>query len=814
MKSKDLKVSLPALGFPSQFTSDDEKASEAFGLHIGQAIQSEWFRKDGSNCKFYDQRAEFHRRRLYARGEQPIGKYKNELAIDGDLSYMNIDWTPVKIIPKFVDIVVNGMAEREFTPKAFAQDAMSQAKRSAFQDMVEGQMVAQPILDTIQEKTGANPYTVDPENLPQSDEELGLYMQLHYKPAIEIAEEVAIGTVLEENHWEDTQKRITRDQVEIGIGIARHDFLKGQGATVEYVDPADALWSYTEDPHFRDCFYWGEVKTVPVIDLHKMDPDLSTEDLKEISEMGSLWLGQYDITKAEQNSIFYKDTCTLIYFNYKTLKNVVYKKKILDDNGNSKFIEKDDNFNPPEEALSEGRFEKVSKTIEVWYEGVMVAGTNKLLKWEVSKNMVRPKSASQRALPNFVACAPRMYKGVIGSLVDRMIQFGDLIQITHLKLQQVISRVVPDGVFLDADGLNDIDLGNGGDYDPNSALQLYFQTGSVVGRSSTADGDFNHAKIPIQELTSNSGMSKTQMLITNYNHYLDQIRNVTGLNEAVDASTPSPNALVGVQKLAALNSNTATRHVLDAGLSIFKGIAIALTYRISDILEYADFKEQFIQQIGKYNVSILEDIRELPLADFGIFIEISPDAEQKADRKALIDLALSRENIDIEDAIDIEEIKNIKLSLQLLKVKRKKKQEREEKMIAQQQAMAAQTSQQSIALQAQSKADLIELETQAKIQVKQAEVAFDIELQDNEAARKKDLMKEEFGYQMQLKGMEVQATQNKEDTKEKEKSKRITQQSTDQGKLIAQRQNGTPPPSFESNEDSLDGFNFAEFDPR
>jgi len=318
-----------------------------------------------------------------------------------------------------------------------------------------------------------------------------------------------------------------------------------------------------------------------------------------------------------------------MYFNYKTTKNMVYKKKIL-ETGGSKVVEKDDQFNPPAEMMDEGRFEKISKRIDVWYDGVMVMGTNYLLKWELAQNMVRPKSSSQHALPNYVAVAPRMYKGVIESLVRRMIPFADLIQMTHLKLQQVISRVVPDGVYIDADGLNEVDLGSGNAYNPEDALKLYFQTGSVIGRSYTQDGDFNNARVPIQQLTSNSGASKTQMLITNYNHYLNMIRTVTGLNEARDASTPDPDALVGLQKLAALNSNTATRHILDGSLYIFRSLSEALTYRVADILEYSDFKDDFVNKIGKYNVSILNEISDLYIYDFGIFIEVAPDEEQKA----------------------------------------------------------------------------------------------------------------------------------------------------------------------------------------
>jgi len=810
---KNIEINILSTSFPSQFATDAEKESDGFGLQVGQAIQYEWFRKDGSSCRYYNQWRDFHRLRLYARGEQGTGKYKNELAIDGDLSYLNLDWTPVPVIPKFVDIVVNGMSDRMFKVKAYSQDAMSQAKRSKYQEMIETQMAGKPVLEKIQQLTGANPFMVEPDELPESDDELSLYMQLNYKPAIEIAEEEAINTIFDENHYQDTRKRLDYDSTVLGISVAKHEFLQGTGVKISYVDPANIVYSYTEDPYFKDCFYWGEIKTVPLTELYKIDQSLTAEDLKEISQYSQGWYDYYNVARFYENSVFFRDTCTLMYFNYKTTKKIVYKKKRL-DNGGTRVIEKDDTFNPPTEMMEEGNFEKIEKIIDVWYEGIMVMGTNILLKWELSQNMVRPKSASQHAIPNYFACAPRMYKGVIESLVRRMIPFADLIQITHLKLQQVIARVVPDGVFIDADGLNEVDLGTGNAYNPEDALRLYFQTGSVIGRSFTQDGDFNNARVPITQLTSNSGASKTQMLIANYNHYMDMIRTVTGLNEARDGSTPDPHSLVGLQKLAALNSNTATRHILESGLNIYRSLAEAITYRISDILEYADFKEEFINQIGRFNVSILGDISDLYIYDFGIFIEVSPDEEQKAQLEQNIQIALSKGDINLEDAIDVREMKNLKLANQLLKLKRTKKEQREEKMAMQKQAMIAQQQLKSQEMAAQVAMQKIQAESQAKMQIKQAEVAFDIEMLKQEAAMKSQLMAQEFDYNMRLNSMETSSLTQREKEKEDAKAKRIGIQNTQQSKLINQRKNNLPPMNFESNEDSLDGFDLAEFSPR
>ena len=545
----------------------------------------------------------------------------------------------------------------------------------------------------------------------------------------------------------------------------------------------------------------------------KIDQSLTNSDLEEISKYSQSWYDYFNVAQYYQDSLFARDSVTLLYFNYKTTKNFVYKKKVT-EGGGSKVIEKDDTFNPPTEMMEENNFEKVSKTIDVWYEGIMVMGTNIILKWEMSENMVRPKSASQHAMPNYVAVAPRMYKGNVESLVRRMIPFADLIQMTHLKLQQVISRTVPDGVYIDADGLNEVDLGTGNAYNPEDALRLYFQTGSVIGRSYTGDGEYNQGKVPIKELNSNSGASKTQMLITNYNHYLNMIRQVTGLNEARDASTPNPDALVGVQKLAALSSNTATRHILDGSLYMYRTMAEALALRVSDILEYSDFKEEFINQIGKYNVSILNQISDLYIYDFGIFIEVAPDEEERAQLEANINMALSKGDINLEDAIDIRELRNLKMANQLLKVKRIKKQERDEKFQMQQQAMASQQAQQLQQMKSGAEIQKLEMETQSKMKVKQAEIAFEIEKMNNEAMLKANLMKQEFAYNQELRNVSENALQSREDQREKAKSQRISQANTEQSQLINQRKNNLPPQRFESNEDSLDGFDLAEFEPR
>ena len=797
--------------FPSQVVSDAEKLSYDYGLKVGKAIETEWFNKDRGYNRYSTNQNNFHNLRLYASGNQSIQKYKDELSINGDLSYLNLDWTPVPIIPKFVDIVVNGIAERTYDIKAYSQDPYGVAKRTEYMESMLGDMATKDMNEFAQEAFGINLYENDPELLPETQEELDLHMQLTYKQSVELAEEQALNVLMDGNNYELIKKRFYRDLTVLGIGAVKTGFNTSEGVVIDYVDPADLVYSYTESPYFEDIYYVGEVKTIPVNELAKQFPHLTHEDLEDAVKNKSTYkANSYSSNTSREVD---NNSVQVLYFNYKTYMNEVYKMKET-GSGASKAIEKDDTFNPPSDK--EGGYERLQRSIECLYEGAMILGTEKLLKWEMAKNMMRSKSDFTKVKMNYSIVAPRMYKGQIDSLVKRITGFADMIQLTHLKLQQIMSRMVPDGVYLDADGLAEVDLGNGTNYSPQEALNMFFQTGSVIGRSFTSEGDMNPGKVPIQEITSGSGGNKMQALIGNYNYYLQMIRDVTGLNEARDGSTPDAKALVGVQKLAAANSNTATRHILNAGLFLTSSVAECLSLRISDIIEYAPTKNAFIQSIGVHNVATLEEMSELHLYDFGIFIELAPDEEEKAMLENNIQVAVSQQGIDLEDAIDLRNIKNVKLANQLLKIRRKKKQEKDQAL--QQQNIQAQSQANIETQQAAAQMEIQKQQalSQAQAQLEQMKGQMASQKLMQEAEVKKQLMEQEFQYNMQLRQMDMKTVMQRETQKEDRKDTRTKIQATQQSEMIDQRKNEKPPKNFESsgNDTMGGGFNLGAFEPR
>jgi len=773
--------------FPSQVVPEAEKKTLEYGLAVGQAIEYEWFRGGRLNSGKWNQGyTNFNRLRLYARGEQPVQKYKDELSINGDLSYLNLDWKPVPIIPKFLNIVVNGIASKEYEINAYAQDPFSQQQRTDYAEGLMQDMLVREQALKLQEATGMNFLLNKESEIPESDEELEIHMQLNYKQSMEIAQEEVIDNVLAFNKYQLTKKRLVEDIVTIGIGAVKTSFNKSEGVVVDYVDPANLVYSYSNDPNFEDLWYVGEIKSLTIPEIKKQFPHLTDKELETMvrypGRQGYIANPNYD-----------NDLVQLLYFEYKTYVDQVFKIKRTDQ-GLEKTLQKEDFFNPP----PSDNFDRVSRSIEVLYSGVKVMGVPQMLEWKLAKNMTRPNSDLTKVNMNYVVCAPQMYQGRINSLVGRMTSFADMIQLTSLKLQQVIARMVPDGVFVDVDGLAEVDLGNGTNYNPQEALNMYFQTGSIVGRSLTQDGDPNRGKVPIQELQSSSANGKIQSLINTYQYYLQMIRDVTGLNEARDGSLPDKDALVGLQKMAANASNIATKHILDASLYLTLRACENISLRIADVLEFPLTNNALKSSIGRFNTASLDEAKDLHLYDFGLYLNLEPDDEEKAMIEQNIQMALQQNQIYLEDAIDIREIKNISLANQVLKYRRIKKQKEDQAAQTAQIQAQAQANAQAAEAAAMSEVQKNEAMTQSKVQIEQAKSQFEIERMQIEAQLKTQLLAEEFQYDLQLAQMESARISQKEADIEDRKDKRTKLQATQQSAMINQRQNNGLPQDFES----------------
>ena len=793
--------------FPDQVVPEEEKKSFEYGLKVGNAIEQEWFRNTSGQNRFSYNFQNFNKLRLYARGEQPIQKYKDEMSTNGDLSYLNLDWKPIPVLSKFVDIVVNGMTEKGYEIKSFASDPFALKQRTDYAGNALRDLQNKQAIDKLSQATGQNFYaSTDPDKLPRDKGELDLYMQLNYKQSIEIAEEEVINNVLDANKYDQIKKRLAYDLTVLGISAVKTSFNLSEGITIDYVDPASIVYSSTDDPNFEDIYYVGEIKSLTLPEIKRLYPSLTNEELETIQK----YPGRQNYAQSDWQTRTDPELHQVLFFEYKTYQDQVFKIKQTEQ-GLEKTLEKPDTFDPP----ASDNFERVSRSIEVLYTGAKILGMgDTMLEWKLAENMTRPNGDTTRVNMNYCISAPRMYQGRIESLVSRTISFADMIQITHLKLQQVLQRLVPDGVYLDVDGLAEVDLGNGTNYNPAEALNMYFQTGTIVGRSLTQDGEMNRGKMPIQELQSSSGISKIQAMIQTYQYYLQMIRDVTGLNEARDGSTPDKNALVGLQKLAAASSNTATKHILQSLMYLSIRTCENISLRVADMLQFPLTKASLLNSINAFNVATLEEINSLYIHDFGIFLELEPDEEEKAQLEKSIQIALQAGSIQLSDAIDIREIRNIKLANSLLKLRQKE--QAEEARAAQLENIQAQAQANSESAEKAAAAEVQKQQAlaQTEVEIAQAKSQMEIERMEREAVIKTQLMAEEFQLQMKLEQLKVNAVKEKESQIEDRKDKRVKMQGTQQSELIDQRQNDLLPKNFESTgNDNLDGFGLEQFGP-
>ena len=640
-------------------------------------------------------------------------------------------------------------------------------------------------------------------------------MQLKYKPAIEIAAEEALKYTLDLNEYDETQSRVIEDITVLGMGAVKHFTDPSKGIIIEYVDPADLIHSYAVNKNFKGVNYYGQVKKISINELKRISGDKFTEEkLQEIAKSSSNWNRYHGFSNEYPE---YRDgdlsgmMIDVMYFTFQSTNTISYKKKYM-KNGGFKMTKKESTFD--KKSNTDG-FDVSKKIIDVWYEGMLILGTEEIVNYKLCENMIRPEGLLNITAPNFIVYAPELYQNRTKSLVERIIPYVDQMQQIHIKLQQLIAKARPNGIYIDVDGLNEIDMGDGNFLTPLELIKIYDETGNVIGSSQTFEGDYNYGREPIREL-KNGIVDGLDRLINTYNHYLNLLRDAIGIPQGADASMPHPDTLVGVQQQVALNSNTATRHILDSSLNITKRLGGGLSLRLKDIFKYSDLKNVYINAIGKLNVEVLRSLERYHLHDLGIIIELKPDAQEKQYLEQNIQQSLAQGLITFDDAIDIRAINNIKLANQLLKVRRIKreneKREHEKELIKTQTEGQAQVAERA----SQAKMQEYQVKTQSELAVQQAKTQGKIAEIDAERQAKSQLMQQEFEYNMTLKGIETESRIHENKFKEDRKDQRQDRQNTQSSKIQEQKANNLPAQnfendvpqrnlSFESSEDNISG---------
>jgi hypothetical protein len=794
------------ISYPSHLDSFEKKSSLAFGKAIGNVIYSEWFYKGEGKSRFYANKAIFQERRIYANGLVNMTKYYGKLGTNGDTSLLNLSKKSLTRMPKIVDLVVNGMVNRNYTIKAKAIDPISENNKQSYRKRIESDQNTLPIIKKAKEDFGMDIGSMPIDELPLNKEELDVHMQMKWKPSNCLSNQLAIATVMAENEYNlITNRQIIRDLVVDGMGCNLTRLNPAKGIIQKRIDCAELVYSYTKDPYFRDCFYKGHAEQVLVSDIFIEYPELLNAEnaivKKEIVESGNSWSQFNDISKSDN----LKGTTNILYFTYKTFRERASKIK-KKANGDVTIDDADEFFDATKQNKKD-KYTRASVVEEVLFEGAMVLGTNILLKWELAKSMSRPKSNTKKVCEQYNIISPNLQDGIISSLVSRMMPIEDKINITELKAEQIIQGITPDGIAIDLDALAEVELGDGKIQTVQQTLDMYLQKGSYLFRSSLLGGEYNNAQKPFQEIQTGDSINKLSALRNENNGYIAELTDVVGLNKASDASTPDKASLVGIQKIAAYNSNLATRHILDAAGYLTLKSATTVSYAISDILKYyPSLRDDLIMKIGATAVEDLDYVKDLHLSDFAIFFELEMDDEERAMLDQDLSNAIEKGYLGLEDKYEIRNFKVIELAVSYLKVlikKRSKEIQEQKAQEAQQKSdMDIRTSEQSNLFAQQT----IQMQMQADA-MKQQAVAEGELAKEKERGNQDRLTETLKGQQaIELQYVVNQGAVSKNVAIEEAKKDNLATAGTQTSRIADQKANGSEPIDFEAEKDAMKEF--------
>jgi len=760
--------------FPDPLASTDTKKSNAYGLEYAKAIESQWGKMTSATSLYGRRNVIFERSRDYANGTQDTNIYKKLLRSlspnDGDGTLLNLDYTPVPILPKFVRVVANKILSRNPYPNLEAVDPLSSSEKNNKKRAIEIQVEAKKQLQQLKENTGMV-IGDDPDNLPDSLEEVEILVGTNIKTDAELAAQIGTNMTLSWNSFNDNVfRRCVNDLVALGMSVVKRNNDPNEGIKVEYVDPSTFIHSYTEDPGFNDMMYAGHVKTISIQELKRLaGQELDEEVFEKIAKAARNRDGNdpnaysrksYNKRAMRQEYGYDEYMVDVLDFEFISVDCIYFEEK---ENrfGNTNFFMKGFDYEEKQGSVFDRKPHKM-EIATVYGGSYIMGGSDIVFNYGMTKNVPKNIHDLSKCRLSYSVVATNMRNMMPKSMVDSCTGFADMLQLTHLKIQQAIAKAKPDGLIIDIEGLENVQLGKGGELQPLDLHDIYEQTGVFYYRSKNPEGGFQNP--PVREI--GNSIRNINELIGLYNHYLRMIRDTTGINEMMDASTPKGDTLVGVQQNAIAAGNNAIYDITNASMILYKKVCEDIVKCIQILPQECVLYRHYENAIGKENMSVLSSFKELPMYNFGVQVVKEMEDQDRVYLEQNIQMSLQQKEIDIEDAIVIRSMKDVNQAERLLVVRRKKR-------MAKQQEMAMQNSQ----MQAQLEAQQLQLKSQLEAQLEQVKHQFRKEIELIKAQATLGFRTEEQEFKEKL-----------EVLKEDRKDDRVKKQSAEQSKLISQRQ--------------------------
>jgi hypothetical protein len=784
--------------FPDPLASHEVKVNKGYGLQYAKAIYGQWGSAEYEGSLYGKRWKEFEISRDYANGTQNTSIYKQILTSldpnNGDGSLVNLDWTPVPIVPKFVKIVVNKILSSKFYPNVEAVDPLSRSEKDYEKNKMKVFIENKDVLKEAKE-TGLRT-EVDPDALPDTAEETEIFLETNIKTAAEVAAQIGINLTLS---WNDFDERVFRRNVEdlvtCGMAVTKRSNDPNYGIVEEYVDPAYFVHSFTDDPTFSDIIYAGHTKRMSIAELKRIAGDEFTEEQYETmartvmnrfgNDSGRFMDQRYDVGMERYYYGYDEYTIDVMEFEFISVDNIIFEKK-ESRFGNVGFYYKGHKYSAPQQSVYDR--EAVYMQNQTLYGGKFIIGTDYLFDYGVKKNIPKNVHDLSRTKMSYSVMATNIRRMIPKTMVSGIIGFADQLQLSHLKIQQAIAKAKPDGLIVDIEGLENVQLGRGGELQPLDIQDIYEQTGIFYYRSKNADGSFQNP--PIRPL--DNSIRNINELITLYNHYLRMIRDATGINEVMDGTSPKGDQLVGVRQQQLSAANNALYDITNASVVLYRKICEDIVKCLQILPPKSILYKAYETAIGRENMAVLSSFSNLPMYNFGVRVVADMNEVDRMYLEQNIQASIAQGELDIEDAIAIRQLRDIDQAERLLIVRRKKR-------MKMRQEMAQQNSQ----FQAQANAQVAQVTSQGKMQEEQMKAQLEAQKIQLEGQVKAQMLQLEYQLKMQLAQLQGQfgiaeqqiesgVRQSADQESEDRKDQRIKEQAVAQSKLIAQRKGERP----------------------
>lgn len=778
--------------FPDPLLPKEKKEMKEYGLKYAKAIESQWGNGSDYHSLFRKRRKVFDRNRDYANGTQDTTIYKQILTSldpnNGDGSLVNLDFTPVPILSKFARIVVNKILSRDPYPNLEAVDPLSSSEKNKQKRRVNLQVQAREQLKRLKETTGMV-LDMDPDNMPETLEEAEILFDTNVKTDAEVAAQIGTNMTLEWSDFNDsTYRRCVNDLVSLGMAVTRRTNDPTYGISIEYVDPANFIHSYTEDPSFSDMIYAGHVKRISISELKRLAGDeLTEDDYKKIQKLatrgtrsGGPYDSSYDRLTERYNMGYDEYMVEIIEFEFISTDTTYFEEK---ENrfGNTNFYSKGSTYKEKTNSVFSRRPHKM-EMMNV-YSGTYIMGSDYIFGYGLKSNMPRNVHDISKTNMSFSVVATNIRNMIPKSMVDSCVGFADMLQLTHLKIQQSIAKAKPDGLIIDIEGLENVQLGKGGELQPLDLHDIYEQTGVFYYRSKNPEGGFQNP--PVREI--GNSIRNINELIGLYNHYLRMIRDATGINEVMDASSPKSEALVGVREQALAAANNAIYDITNASGILYKKVCSDIVKCLQILPEGSVVSRLYENAIGKKNVEVLSSFSMLPMYNFGVTVQKEMEDAEKAYLEQNIQISLSQKELDIEDAMAIRSMKDINQAERLLVLRRKKRMMRNQQIAQQNSQAQAQAQMQATQAQSQAKAQEMQLNAQLTAQELQLKNQLEIQLESVKHEFRKEIEMIKAQATLGFKEDDKNFREKLEVLKEDRKDDRVQKQADAQAELIDRR---------------------------